>query len=142
VEDEADVADGESGDVRDLLIRAIVLKFEFEDLLLIGGEGFDEVPDAVGEVLDVGVVTGFLLGCGEQGEGCFIAELEALFLAEDIEGAVATDGVEPSFEVFPDLGVIGDPEFEEGVLDDITSPFGVPIEDAGGVADERAFMFL
>ena len=142
MKNEADVANGEAGDFSDLLVGAVVLEFEFEDFLLVGGEGFDKLPDAVGEVLDIGLMAGFLMLGGEEGEGGIVAEVEAVVFTEDVEGAIATDGVEPGFEVFADFGVVSDPEFEECVLDDVTGPFGIPIEDAGGVTDERAFMFL
>ena len=142
MKNEADVANGEAGDFGDLLVGAVVLEFELEDFLLVGGEGFDQFPDAVGEVLDIGLMAGFLMLGGEEGEGGIVAEVEAVVFTEDVEGAIATDGVEPGFEVFADFGVVSDPEFEEGVLDDVTGPFGIPIEDAGGVTDERAFMFL
>ena len=142
MKNEADVANGEAGDFGDLLVGAVVLELEFEDFLLVGGEGFDKLPDAVGEVLDIGLMAGFLVLGGEEGEGGVVAEIEAVVFAEDVEGAIATDGVEPGFEIFADFGVVSDPEFEEGVLDDVTGPFGIPIEDTGGVTDERAFMFL
>jgi hypothetical protein len=142
VKNEADVADSEAGDFSDLLVGAVVLELEFEDFLLVGSEGFDEFPDAVGEVLDIGLMAGFFVLGGKEGEGGVVAEVEAVVFAEDVEGAIATDGVKPGFEVFADLGVVSDPEFEEGVLDDVTGSLGIPIEDAGGVTDERAFMFL
>jgi hypothetical protein len=87
-------------------------------------------------------MAGFFVLGGKEGEGGVVAEVEAVVFAEDVEGAIATDGVKPGFEVFADLGVVSDPEFEEGVLDDVTGSLGIPIEDAGGVTDERAFMFL
>jgi hypothetical protein len=142
MKNEAHVANGEAGDFGDLLVGAVVLELEFEDFLLVGGEGFDKLPDAVGEVLDIGLMAGFLVLGGEEGEGGVVAEIEAVVFAEDVEGAIAADGVEPGFEIFADFGVVSDPEFEEGVLDDVTGPFGIPIEDAGGVTDERAFMFM
>ena len=142
VKDEADIADTEAGDFGNLLVGAVVLKFEFEDFLLIGSERLDQFPDTVREVLNVGMVTGFLLLGGDQREGGFVAKVEALLFAEDVESAIPTDGVEPGFDVFLDFGVIGDPQFEESVLDDITGSLSITIEDAGGVADERAFLIF
>ena len=69
MKNEADVANGEAGDFGDLLVGAVVLEFEFEDFLMVGGEGFDQLPDAVGEVLDIGLMAGFLVLGGEEGEG-------------------------------------------------------------------------
>lgn len=142
VKNEADVANGETGDFGDLLVGAVVLELEFEDFLLVGGEGFDQFPDTVGEILDIGLMAGLLVLGGEEGKGGVVAEVKAVVFTEDVEGAIAADGVEPGFEIFANFGVVSDPEFEEGVLDDVTGPFGIPIEDAGGVTDERAFMFM
>ncbi len=142
MQDEADVADGEASDLGDFLVGTVVLKFEFEDLLLVGGESLNEVPDAVGKVMDIGLMSGLLLLGGDEGKGDFIAEIHALLLAQDVERAVAADGVEPGFDVFLNLRVVGNPELEEGILHHVTSSFSIPVEDAGGVADESAFMVM
>lgn len=109
VQDESHIADRKAGDFGDLLVGAVVLKFEFKDLLLIRAERFHQIPNAVREVLHVGLVAGFFLLGREEGKGGFVPEVEPLFFPEDVEGAIATDGVKPSFEVFPDFGVISDP---------------------------------
>ena len=119
-----------------------MLKFEFEHLLLVGREGLDKIPDAIGKVVDIGLMTGLLLLGGDEGKGDFIAEIHALLLAQDVERAVAADGVEPGFDVFLDLRVVCNPELKEGILHHVTSSFSIPVEDAGGVADESAFMVM
>lgn len=88
------------------------------------------------------MVTGFLMLSRDEREGGFVAKVEALLFAEDVQSAIPADGVEPGFDVFLDFGVVGDPQFEESVLHDITGSFGISVEDAGGVADERAFMIF
>ena len=66
------------------------------------------------------------------------AEIEALLLAQDVEGAVPADGVEPGLDVLAHLVGLGEPELEEGVLHDIARPVNVTIEDACCVGNEAA----
>ncbi len=142
VEDETDVADGESGDFGNLLVGAVVLKFEFEYILVIGRESLDQGPDLIGEFLDIGLITRLGLIIRDPFQGFVIVELKPLFFSQDIEGAVATDGEKPSFEILPHLGRVCFAELEQGVLHHIARPFDIPVEDVGGVTDEGAFMFL
>ena len=142
VHDEAHVADGEAGDASDLLVGAIVEEFEPDDLALVGPELLHTAPDVLvkltldGEVAGIGVVTrgGF--------ENIIIAEVEAVVLAEDVEGTVSADGVEPGFEIVPHTSGIGEVEFEERILHDIAATLDVSTEDAGCVGDEIAFMLV
>jgi hypothetical protein len=142
MEDEADVANAEAGDVCNLLVGAVVLKFEFEDFPLVWGELFDEFPGAIGEFMEVTAVPGVWVVCGDLIQQDVMTELHALFLAEHVQGAVAADAVEPGFEVVLDFGGVCLIEFEEGVLDDLTGAVEVAIEDACRIGYEGAFILI
>ena len=140
VHEKADVADAEAGGRGDVLVRAVVDVFEAEHLALIRGELLDKMPHAIAELVGVARLRGVRPPVAEIGDGVLVAEVEPLFLAQDIEGAIAADRVEPCLDVLPHLVGLGQPELEKGVLYDITRPVNVTIEDAGCVGDEAAFI--
>ena len=74
-------------------------------------------------------------------EGAF-AEVEAVILAEDVEGAIPADGVEPGFEIVPHASWLGEVELEKRILHDIAATLDVSTEDAGCVGDKGAFMLV
>ena len=65
-----------------------------------------------------------------------------MVLAQDVEGTIPADGVEPGFEIVPHAGGIGEVEFEKRILHDIAPTLDVSTEDAGCVGDEIAFMLV
>ena len=142
VHDEAHVADGEAGDASDLLVGAIVEEFEPDDLTLVGTQLVHAAPDVLikltldGEAARIGVVArgGF--------EDFVIAEVEPVVLAEDVEGTIPADGVEPGFEIIPHASRLGEVELEERILHHIAATLDVSPEDAGCVGDEVAFMLV
>lgn len=138
---EADVGDGEAGDAADFFVAEAVLEFEANDFALIGWELFEGGPDVFEEFVAAGVFAGVWLPFVEPVEMAFVVgELQAMFASQDVECAIAADGVEPSFEVFADAVWVCEVEFEEGVLHDVAGAFFIAAEDAAGVGDEVAFV--
>lgn len=142
VHDETDVSNAETGDVRDLLVGAVVHEFEANDLALVGAQLFDQFPYSCVQFVGISTFGGVEFE-GRRGiDGVFVAPVHAVVLAEDIEGAVAANGEEPGFEAVADFGGVGEVKFEEGILDDIARFFDIPGEDAGGVGDEGGFILV
>jgi hypothetical protein len=63
VKEEADVGDGEAGDVGDFFVAEVVLEFEADDFALVGGEGVEESEQGVGGVAGISE-RGRGRGCG------------------------------------------------------------------------------
>ena len=101
--------------------------FESEDLLLIGGKQFDRLPDAIRQIVGVIRLRGVRAPIAETGDGVIIAKVEPLFFPKDIEGSIPADGVEPGFDIVPDLVGVGEVKFEERVLHDFTRPLHVSV---------------
>jgi hypothetical protein len=142
VHDEAHVADGEAGDASDLLVGAIVEKFEADDLALVGPEAVHAAPDVLIELTLDGEVAGIRIVTGGGFENLIVAEVEAVVFAEDVEGAIPADGVEPGFEIVPHASRLGEVELEERILHHIAATLDVSTEDAGCVGDKIAFMLV
>lgn len=88
----------------------------------------------------VGLLVWLEFGAGDFLPFDFVEGLDAVFLAEDVEGAVAADGEEPGFEAVADFGDVLLAEADEGVLDDVAGAVEV-VEDGGGVAEKGRFEF-
>lgn len=88
----------------------------------------------------VGLLVWLEFGAGDFLPFDFVEGLDAVFLAEDVEGAVAADGEEPGFEAVADFGDVLLAEADEGVLDDVAGAVEV-VEDGGGVAEQGRFEF-
>lgn len=140
VHDESYVTEAEAGDFGDLLVRAVVDKFEPDDFLLLGFEVLHQLPDARLQLICVSALCRVqVTGWGEP-EGIFIAKIQPLVFAQDVHGAISAQSVKPSFEVFPHLVRFGEVEFEQRVLHHFTRAFHITMEDACSVSDESAFI--
>jgi hypothetical protein len=142
VHDEAHVADGEAGDASDLLVGAVVEKFEADDLALVGPEAVHTAPDVLIELTLDGEVAGIRVVAGSRFEDFVIAEVEAMVFAQDVEGTIPANGIEPGFEIVPHASGLGEVELEERILHHIAATLDVSTEDAGCVGDEVAFMLV
>ena len=142
VHDEAHIADAEAGDFGDLLVGAVVHELEPNDFFLIGAELFHEVPDTLVQLMGDGVFTRVGIKADGHVEHVFIAEIEPVILAQDIERTVPADGEKPGLEVVADLVGVGEVELEHGVLHDLSRALDVTIEDARRVGDEVALMLI
>jgi hypothetical protein len=131
VHDEAHVADGEAGDASDLLVGAVVEKFEADDLALVGAEAVHTAPDVLVKFTLDGEMAGIGIVAGGRFEDFVIAEVEAVVLAEDVEGTIPANGIEPGFEIVPHTGRLGEVELEKRILHHITATLDVSTEDTG-----------
>jgi hypothetical protein len=139
VDKKTDVSFGQCGDLADFAIGEVVEKFKPDDFALIMGESFEDFDE---------VAVGFALFGNHGRTGFrgklprvvgFIERVHAVLLSEDVEAAVAADGVKPGFEfmfhVLPGLMA----ELEKGVLDDIAGAVGIA-QKFPGIGQEEAFI--
>jgi hypothetical protein len=131
VHDEAHVADGEAGDASDLLVGAIVEKFEADDLALVGPEAVHAAPDVLVKLTLDGEMAWIRVVTGGRFENLIVAEVESVVFAQNVEGTIPADGVEPGFEIVPHTGRLGEVELEKRILHHITATLDVSPEDTG-----------
>ena len=141
VQEKADIGNGEAGDATDFFITEAVLKFEADDLALIVRELLQGAPDVLEHFIAAGVFARVGVPVIEPVEVLVVVgEADAVLAAQDIEGAVAADGVEPSLEVFANAVGVGEVKLEEGVLHHIAGAFFISTKDSAGVGNEIAFV--
>ena len=137
VEFVADVSDGESGTLADLIVFEVLVVLEGDELAVVGIEfGNEELEGADGfefadGLLWIGGIGGEVVE--EFGSGF------ALVVAEVVEGEVSDAAEEPGAgvgDVFP-VGV----EFDEGFLDEVFGRLALA-DEAVGVAEQWGFLRL
>lgn len=140
VEKESDIGDTETGGTGDFLVTESMLKFEADDLALIMRELSHDIPYLIKHFL----VIAPLFRPGLQGfkpvHGLAVVRVNhAIFLPQNIESAVAADGVKPGLAVLTDPVGISEVELEKSVLHHVTRPRLVT-KNAASVGDERTLV--
>lgn len=75
-------------------------------------------------------------------QGVLVAEFKPLILAQHIQGSVPADGEKPSLEVIAHFLRLGEIEFEQSILNDLTSSFHITMKNSCRVGDEIALMLI
>lgn len=142
VHDEADIADTESGDACDFLVRAVVQKLEAYDFALIGPQTVHTTPDVFVKLMHAGILRGVRLLIGGRIDDILVAKVQPLLLAQDVERTVAADGEQPGFKIFADSIRLREVKSQHRILYDIPRTLDVSTKDAGCVGDKSAFMLV
>ncbi len=140
VQKESDIGNTETGGTGDFLVTESMLEFEADNLVLILRELSHDIPYLFKHFL----VIVPLFRPGLQGvnpvHGLAVVRVNhAIFLSQNIESAVAADGVKPGLEVVTDPVGIREVELEKSVLHHITCPRLVT-KNAASVGDERTLV--
>jgi len=135
VNEHADVADRELGDLGDLLVAEVVLKFELQNFLLPRRKSRDDAEEksfrflALDPFVRRGIVA-FL-----SFENLVVEISHALFLSANVEGAIAANREEPLRRRGIGLPALVALQFDKRFLDYIAGSVAIA-EDARGVLQE------
>jgi hypothetical protein len=135
VNEHADVADREPGDLGDLLVAEVVLKFELQNFLLPRRKSRDDAEEksfrflALDPFVRRGIVA-FL-----SFENLVVEISHALFLSANVEGAIAANREEPLRRRGIGLPALVALQFDKRFLDYIAGSVAIA-EDARGVLQE------
>ncbi len=127
-----DMADRQLGDLADLLVAEVVLKFELQHFLLPWREGRHDPEQKAACFLAFDPLVRRGLVAFVFFEQCLVEIGHAFFLSADVQGAIAADGKEPLGRRGIRLPAFAPSQLDKRFLHDVACPFAIA-QDARGL---------